>query len=106
MIKLNPRDQRIIDYLKENRKGLTVTECIRKLKTTELRSAVSRLKKKGFKILDMWEYSVNSFGEDVRYKRYFLVTKKELAQLRKARTEWPKLLKVIQQTPLAELERK
>ena len=37
MIKLKPTDQRVLDYLKENPTGLTVRECIRKLKTTELR---------------------------------------------------------------------
>lgn len=75
MIKLKPTEQRVLDYLKENRGGLTVLECIRKLKTTELRKIVSSLKKKKFKIVDIWEHSVNSFDEKVKYKRYFLIEK-------------------------------
>ena len=103
MIKLNPRDQRILDYLKQNRTGLTVRDCIRKLKTTELRKAVSILKQKGFNIIDVWEESTNSFGEDVRYKRYFLVTKKELSQMKKAKAGFTELVKAIQQTPWVEM---
>ena len=71
MTKLNPRDNRVLCYLKENRAGLTVVECLQKLKTTELRKVVSNLCDKGYKIGFVWERGVNSFGELTRYKRYF-----------------------------------
>lgn len=106
MIKLNPRDQRILDYLKQNRTGLTVRDCIRKLKTTEMRKIVSTLRDKGFNIWDVWEESDNSFGEHVRYKRYFLLTKKEFREIKKAKNGWKNLLKEIQQTPWKECDTK
>lgn len=75
MIKLKPTEQRVLDYLKENHTGLTVRECIRKLKTTELRKIVSTLNRKGFNVSFVWESGENSFGEPIHYKRYFLMTK-------------------------------
>ena len=74
MIKFNNRDQRILDYLRENPKGITVAECIKTLKTTELRKAVSTLNRKGFDVQSVWESGENSFGEPIHYKRYFLMT--------------------------------
>lgn len=75
MIKLKPTEQRVLDYLKENQTGLTVRDCIRKLKTTELRKIVSTLNRKGFNVESVWEAGENSFGEQIHYKRYFLMTK-------------------------------
>ena len=71
MIKICPRDNRILQYLKENKSGLTVVECQQKLKTTELRKIVCNLNDKGYVIGSIWENGVNSFGEPTRYKRYF-----------------------------------
>lgn len=71
MIKICQRDNRILQYLKENKSGLTVSECTRKLKTTELRKGVSNLCDKGYKIGSVWESGLNSFVEPTRYKRYF-----------------------------------
>ena len=71
MIKLNPRDNRVLCYLKENRSGLTVVECLQRLKTTELRKIVSNLNDKGYKIGSVWEKGTNSLGDPVRFKRYF-----------------------------------
>lgn len=71
MIKICPRDNRILQYLKENKSGLTVVECQQKLKTTELRKVVSNLCDKGYKIGSVWKSGLNSFGEKTRYKRYF-----------------------------------
>ena len=75
MIRMTPQARRVLDYLKEKRSGITVAECNKNLKTTELRKIISTLKQKGFSICDRWEWSENSFGEKVRYKRYFLMTK-------------------------------
>jgi len=75
MSKLKPTEQRVLDYLNQNKDGLTVLDCIRKLKTTELRKIVSTLNRHGFNVASVWESGINSFGENTHYKRYFLITK-------------------------------
>ena len=63
---------RILNYLANNPGGLTVKECIDILHTTELRKCVSDLRRKGFDISSIYEYGLNSYGDRIRYKRYFL----------------------------------
>ena len=67
----------VLKYMQIHRGGLTVKECIDNLGTTELRKIVSDLKYDGWVFSDTWETSVNRYGENVRYKRYFLIGKKK-----------------------------
>lgn len=63
---------RVINYLTENRGGLTVKECTEKCHTSELRKIMSDLRDKGYKVSSIWETGLNAYGDKVRYKRYFL----------------------------------
>ena len=65
----------VIDYLTKHKGGLTVTECMDKLGTTELRKVISNLRASGFKVADTWERGLNRYGMPTRYKRYFLLGK-------------------------------
>lgn len=73
------RNARVLDYLQNNKKGLTVKECQQVLGTTELRKIVCDLEDKGFKFARVWEYGENRFGELVRYKRYTYLGKNKEA---------------------------
>lgn len=80
------REDRVLDYLsrkeklfampqikwKYGRRGITVKEAMEVLGTTELRKIMSTLRERGFKIITVWEEGENIFGEEVRYKRYFV----------------------------------
>lgn len=86
MTNLTPRELRIVDYLMHKEKyikslehlhylkekGITVLECTEVLGTTELRKIISRLRDKGYKVIDIWEVGENKFGDEVRYKRYMV----------------------------------
>lgn len=86
-IVLSPREERVVKYLKNKtpfihaqylmtkygtKKGITVKECIDVLGTTELRKIVSNIREKGVVVTDRWEVGENVFGEETRYKRYFI----------------------------------
>lgn len=86
-IKLHPREDRVIRYLRNksqfifsdilmrkygNTRGITVKECIDVLGTTELRKIISELRRHGFVVTDVWEDNVNRFGEAGKHKRYFI----------------------------------
>lgn len=68
-------EERIIDYMTSH-KGITVKECEQNLGTTELRKCISNIRDKGWIVLDTWEDGCNRFGDQVRYKRYFLAGRK------------------------------
>lgn len=67
----------VLKYLQSHRGGLTVKGCGEMLGTTELRKIVSDLKDAGWIIGDVWETGTNRYGETTRYKRYFLLGKKQ-----------------------------
>jgi len=83
------RKERVIDYLKNKRlygigskypetyltPGITVAECQKVLGTTELRKIMCELRDIGYKIESVWEYGLNRFGDETRYKRYFVTGK-------------------------------
>lgn len=87
-IKLSPREDRVVRYLKNkaqfifseflmrrygNTKGITVKECNDVLGTTELRKIISELRRHGFVVTDIWEDNTNRFGDvDGKHKRYFI----------------------------------
>ena len=80
------REDRVLDYLarkeklfampqikwKYGRRGITVREAMEVLGTTELRKIMSTLRERGFKVITVWEEGENRYGEQVRYKRYFV----------------------------------
>jgi hypothetical protein len=68
---LSPKETRCYEYLLQN-KGITSQEAIKYLGDTRLSATIFNLRNKGFKIKDIWETDVNRYGEDVRYKKYFL----------------------------------
>lgn len=68
--------QRILKYMIEH-KGITVSECRDFLGTTELRRRICDLKDKGWEITDSWEDGFNRVGHPTRYKRYFLLGRKQ-----------------------------
>lgn len=53
-------------------KGVTVREVEEVLGSTECRKMISTLRDKGYKVLDVWEEGLNKFGEETRFKRYFV----------------------------------
>ena len=72
---MKPSEQRLYKYL-QNHKFITVNDAKEQLGTTELRKIVSDLRVKliplGYTIDDVWARSINRYGDEVRYKRYFL----------------------------------
>lgn len=66
----------VIKYMTHHAGGLTVKQCIDNLGTTELRKIISDLKIEGYEFADTWETGTNRFGEPTRYKRYFLIGRK------------------------------
>ncbi|MBQ3785008.1 MAG: hypothetical protein II843_01275 [Alphaproteobacteria bacterium] len=67
-------EQIIVKYLMTHRNGLTVKECQERFGTTELRKFISRLKEHGYKFHDVWEYGINRYGLNTRFKRYWLIS--------------------------------
>ena len=53
-------------------KGITVKEGMDVLGTTEIRKIMSDFRKSGYRVVDCWECGQNRFGQETRYKRYFL----------------------------------
>jgi len=60
-----------IQKIKYGSRGITVTEAMEVLGTTELRKIMSDLKARGCKVFSVWEEGVNRYGHTVRFKRYF-----------------------------------
>lgn len=63
---------RIVEYMKTHN-GITGKECNNKIGTGDLRRRIVDIKRKGYKIVDIWENGVNRAGRPTRYKRYFLL---------------------------------
>lgn len=68
---LKPSAQRVLAYMINNG-SITVREGQIHLRTTEVRSRVSELKKAGFPITEKWESYTTDEGDVVRYKRFYL----------------------------------
>lgn len=66
----NPQREILSYMLKGGR--LTVQKAWRKFNTTELRRIVSRLKRKGYSIVDEWKYSETKDGRKVKFKEYYM----------------------------------
>jgi len=67
-------EQLIIKYLQSHRNGLTVKECQERFGTTELRKVISNLKDKGYVFTTVWEWGINRYGIETKYKRYWLIS--------------------------------
>lgn len=84
------KEELVIDYLKRKnlwysmpgtkykygRRGITVREAVEVLGTTELRKIMCRIRDKGYNVTSIWEVGENKFGEQTKYKRYFVEPKK------------------------------
>ncbi len=68
---LKPSAQRVLAYMINNG-SITVREGQIHLRTTEVRSRVSELKKAGFPITEKWEIHKNEDGSTGRHKRFYL----------------------------------
>lgn len=65
----------ILRYLKRF-KTITPYDAFKDLGITKLATRISEMKEKGYVFGDVWVEDINRFGEDVRYKRYFLIRSK------------------------------
>lgn len=61
--------------------SLTVVTCKNYCQTTELRSIVPKLKKRGIPVLSKWETGFDANGNATRFKRYW-VDEQYIAALR------------------------
>lgn len=66
------RTDRVLNWLKRHR-GITSWEAFQELGITRLSAAIFELRKSGYRILDEWETITNRYGEEVKFKRYFLI---------------------------------
>ena len=68
------QNEMVIEYIKGH-DGITSKEASIKLSCTRLAARIADLKKRGYEITDDWDYSLNQFGNKVRFKRYRLAVK-------------------------------
>lgn len=66
------KEKRLLEYLTNNN-GITSLEAINKLGDTRLSATIFNLRKAGHNISTVWETNLNRFGEERRFKRYFLI---------------------------------
>lgn len=59
-------------YLERNR-GITQAEAFTKLGITDLAGTIRNLKERGCIITTQWEQGINRYGDNCRFKRYFLL---------------------------------
>ena len=69
----------ILNYLKKFR-TITPYEAFKDLGITKLASRISEMKQEGYQFADVWVEDVNRFGENVRYKRYSLIRRKDWSE--------------------------
>ena len=69
---MTPKEERLLAYLKKNKKGITSLDAINKLGETRLSATIYLLRPRGLQILDTYETSQNRYGENTRFKRYVL----------------------------------
>lgn len=69
----------ILNYLKKFR-TITPYEAFKDLGITKLATRLSEMKQEGYQFADVWVEDVNRFGENVRYKRYSLIRRKDWSE--------------------------
>lgn len=84
----------IIRYLK-NTNSITPMDAFHHLGITKLATRISEMRKMGYKFSDEWVEGVNSFGVEVRYKRYHLIAEKqnEKSDLTPKKSFWKRIFK-------------
>lgn len=70
---LTPKEQRLLRYLRDHKKGIASLEAIKNLGDTRLSATIYLLRNRGYCILGEKEESVNRYGEITRFNRYILV---------------------------------
>ena len=68
------QNEKVLEYLKRH-DGITSREASVNLSCTRLAARIADLKKRGYEITDDWDYSLNQFGDKVRFKRYRLAVR-------------------------------
>lgn len=71
--KKKSKQDKVLNYLKNHKKGLTQAMAIDKFQAYRLSSIVYRLKQQGYNIITNMEYHENKEGYVCGYARYFLV---------------------------------
>ena len=69
----------ILNYLKKFR-TITPYEAFKDLGITKLATRISEMRQEGYQFADVWVEDVNRFGENVRYKRYSLIRRKDWSE--------------------------
>lgn len=69
----------ILNYLKKFR-TITPYEAFKDLGITKLATRISEMRQEGYQFTDVWVEDVNRFGENVRYKRYSLIRRKDWSE--------------------------
>lgn len=69
----------ILNYLKKFR-SITPYEAFKDLGITKLATRISEMRQEGYQFADVWVEDVNRFGENVRYKRYSLIRRKDWSE--------------------------
>lgn len=73
MKKKRSKQDKVLDYLKSNKRGLSQREAIEKYQAYRLSGIVFRLKKRGYNIITNMEVSKNQDGTTSNYARYVLI---------------------------------
>lgn len=63
---------RIVDYIKQFG-SITSWEAYNELGITQLGARIDQLQKEGYEFKTEWEHKKNRYGDDVSFKRYYLV---------------------------------
>lgn len=67
------KQQRVLEYLTMTKNGITSLEAINMFGATRLSAIIFDLKDKGYIIIDRYEEGVDRFGNECRFKRYWIV---------------------------------
>lgn len=70
-MKINQKS-RIVDYIKQFG-SITSWEAYNELGITQLGARIDQLQKEGYEFKTEWEHKKNRYGDDVSFKRYYLV---------------------------------
>lgn len=70
-MKINQKN-RIINYIREFG-SISSWEAYSELGITQLGARIDQLKKEGYEFKTEWEHRKNRYGEEVSFKRYYLV---------------------------------
>ena len=63
---------RIVDYIKQFG-SITSWEAYNELGITQLGARIDQLQKEGYEFKTEWEHKKNRYGDDISFKRYYMV---------------------------------